>query len=213
MVLLAIVDDGLRDPVIVVCCAHLVRVAKIASVIIALFSFAVAPMLYFAEEGLWQVVRVFTGFYNIPTVVIVIMGLFTTRVPALGAKLVIIFHVTAYGLLRFVFDDVVTLHFIHQYAILFVIEVGIMLAVGYLQPREMPYQPTNRHEVDMTPWRFARPTAFTLLSGVVALYLIFSPIGLASTAGISTLFALLMGALIAANLAAWVIAMRRPVLS
>ncbi|MDX1704440.1 MAG: solute:sodium symporter family transporter, partial [Altererythrobacter ishigakiensis] len=140
---------------------HLVRVAKIASVVIALFSFTVAPLLYFAEEGLWQVVRVFTGFYNIPTVVIVIMGLFTARVPALGAKLVIIFHVTAYGLLRFVFDDVVTLHFIHQYAILFVIEVGIMLAAGYWQPRETPYQPVNRHEVDMTPWRFARPTAFT----------------------------------------------------
>jgi len=193
--------------------AYLVRVAKIASVIIALFSFTVAPLLYFAEEGLWQVVRVFTGFYNIPTVVIVIMGLFTARVPALGAKVVIIFHVTAYGLLRFVFDDVVTLHFIHQYAILFVIEVAIMLAVGYWQPREAPYQPVNRHEVDMTPWRFARPTAFTLLSGVVTLYLVFSPIGLAYTAGLSALFALLMGLLFAANLAAWVMAVRKQAVS
>ncbi|XUU60799.1 solute:sodium symporter family transporter [Erythrobacter sp. HA6-11] len=189
--------------------AHLVRVAKIASVVIALFSFAAAPMLYFAEEGLWQVVRIFTGFYNIPTVVIVIIGLFTARVPALGAKLVIIFHVTAYGLLRFVFDDVVTLHFIHQYAILFVIETGIMLAVGRWKPREVPYAPTNRHEVDMTPWRFGRPTAFTLLSGVVALYLIFSPIGLASGSGASGLLMILMGLLIAANLAAWVMASGR----
>ena len=65
----------------------------------------------------------------------------------------------------------------------------------------------------MTPWRFAHPTAFTLLSGVVALYLIFSPIGLASAAGVSALFALLMGALIAANLAAWVMAVRKPVVS
>ncbi len=193
--------------------AHLVRVAKIASVVIALFSFAVAPMLYFAEEGLWQVVRVFTGFYNIPTVVIVIMGLFTARVPALGAKAVIVFHVIAYGLLRFVFDDVVTLHFIHQYAILFVIEVGIMFAIGYWRPRATAYQPTNRHEVDMTPWRFARPTAFTLLSGVVALYLIFSPIGLASDAGVSALFAVLMGLPIAANLAVWVMSLRTPVRS
>jgi SSS family solute:Na+ symporter len=193
--------------------AHLVRVAKIASVVIALFSFLVAPMLYFAEEGLWQVVRVFTGFYNIPTVVIVIVGLFTARVPALGAKLVIIFHVTTYGLLRFVLDDVVTLHFIHQYAVLFVIEVGIMLAVGYWRPRKTPYEPASRHQVDMTPWRFARPTAFTLLSGVVALYLIFSPIGLASAAGVSALFWLLSCALLVANLAAWLIAFRNPAIS
>ena len=105
------------------------------------------------------------------------------------------------------------MHFIRQYAILFVIEVAIMLAVGYWQPRETPYQPVNRHEVDMTPWRFARPTAFTLLSGVVTLYLVFSPIGLASTAGLSALFALLMGLLVAANLAAWVMAVRKQAVS
>ena len=189
--------------------AHLVRVAKIASVVIALFSFAVAPMLYFAEEGLWQVVRVFTGFYNIPTVVIVIIGLFTTRVPALGAKLVIVFHVVTYGLLRFVFDDVVTLHFIHQYAVLFVIEIGIMLAAGYWRPRAKAYVPADRHAVDMTEWRFARPTAFTLLSCVVGLYLVFSPIGYASASGPGTTFAVLMAALAAANAAAWAMAVRR----
>ena len=193
--------------------AHLVRVAKIASVVIALFSFVVAPLLYFAEEGLWQVVRIFTGFYNIPTVVIVIMGLFTRRVPALGAKLVIVFHVVTYGLLRFVFDDVVTLHFIHQYAILFVIEVGIMLLAGYLRPRAEPYQPTDSHKVDMTPWRFARPVAFTLLSGVVLLYLVFSPLGLASPQGPGAIFATLCAALAFANLAVWWTSLRSRALS
>jgi len=34
---------------------ELVKVAKIASVVIALFSFAIAPLLYFAKDGLWQV--------------------------------------------------------------------------------------------------------------------------------------------------------------
>ena len=193
--------------------ARLVRVAKIASVVIALFSFAVAPLLYFAEEGLWQVVRVFTGFYNIPTVAIVIMGLFHSRVPAIGAKIVIIFHVTAYGLLRFVFDDVVTLHFIHQYAILFVIEVGIMLAAAHLRPRSEPYRPVSRHEVDMTPWRFGRPTAFTLLSAVVALYFVFSPLGAASSTGFGPLFLMPMGALVAANIAVWVWASRTRIAS
>ena len=46
------------------------RVAKIASVVIAVFSFAIAPLLSLAAEGLWQVIRIFTGFYNIPTIVI-----------------------------------------------------------------------------------------------------------------------------------------------
>ncbi|MEO0367081.1 MAG: solute:sodium symporter family transporter, partial [Pseudomonadota bacterium] len=124
----------------------MVRIAKIASVVIALFSFAVTPLLQFAPEGLWQIIRIFTGFYNIPTVVIVLVGLFTRRVPALGAKIVIIFHVLAYGLLKFVLDDVVTLHFLHLYAVLFVIEVAIMLLCGVLRPRSeaWTYQPAAK---------------------------------------------------------------------
>ncbi len=181
--------------------AELVRVAKIASIIIALFSFVVAPLLYFAEAGLWQVIRIFTGFYNIPTVVIVIVGLFTTRVPALGAKLVIVFHAIAYGLLRFVFDEAVTLHFLHQYAILFVIEVGIMLATGWLRPRDTAWRFTPNEQVDMTPWRYARPLAITLFSCVVGLYLLFSPIGLAGTMG--SLFYALIGLLLLANVGIW----------
>ncbi|MEL6877378.1 MAG: solute:sodium symporter family transporter [Pseudomonadota bacterium] len=188
---------------------ELVRVAKIASLVIALFSFIVAPLLYFSPEGLWQIIRIFTGFYNIPTIVIVLVGLFTARVPALGAKLVIIFHVIAYGLIRFVFDDVITLHFIHLYAVLFWVEVGIMLACGWLAPREEAWSFTRKEQVDMTPWRFAKPLAVTLFSCVVATYLLFSPIGLASVSGMGALFAVLIGALAIANAAVWGFAARR----
>lgn len=181
----------------------LVRIAKIASVVIALFSFVVAPLLYFAEQGLWQIIRIFTGFYNIPTVVIVIVGLFTRHVPALGAKIVIVFHVIAYGLLRFVFDEAITLHFLHQYAILFAIEVAIMLALGYLRPRETAWKFTLNAKVDLTPWLFAKPLAGSLFSCVVALYLLFSNVGLASGDGLSSLFYTLLLSIILANLIYW----------
>jgi len=180
----------------------LIRVAKIASVVIALFSFVVAPLLQYAPEGLWQLIRMFTGFYNIPVIAVVLVGLFTTRVPAAGAKVAIVFHVIAYGLLRFVFDDVVTLHFLHVYAILFVIEVAIMLLFGRLQPRSenWSYQPVQG--VDLTPWRYAVPCAITLMSCVVALYLLFSPVGLVG--GLSAAFWPLMLSLLAVNVVVWV---------
>jgi len=189
----------------------LVRIAKIASVVIALFSFVVAPLLYFAEQGLWQIIRIFTGFYNIPTVVIVIVGLFTRRVPALGAKIVIVFHVIAYGLLRFVFDEVITLHFLHQYAILFAVEVAIMLTLGYLRPRETAWKFTLNAKVDLTPWRFARPLAATLFSCVIALYLLFSNVGLASGDGLSSLFYTLLLSITLANIVYWAWAAKSPV--
>ncbi len=186
---------------------EMVRVAKYASIIIALFSFLVAPLLQYAPEGLWQIIRIFTGFYNIPVVVIVIVGLFTKRVPALGAKIVIVFHVIAYGLAKFVFDDYVTLHFLHLYAVLFFIEVGIMLVIGNISPRETPWEYVRRDLVDLTPWRFALPVAFTLLSAVVFLYLLFSPVGLVD--GVRGLFWALVGGLVLVNLGVWFLGMRR----
>lgn len=190
---------------------ELVRVAKIASVVIAVFSFIVAPLLSLAPEGLWQIIRIFTGFYNIPTIVIVIVGLFTTRVPALGAKIVIIFHVVVYGLVRFVFADVITLHFIHLYAVLFVIEVAIMLACGWLAPRQTAWQFTRQEKVDLTPWSFARPLAVTLFSCVVAAYLLFSPVGVAGEPGPGMLFGVLISTLVLINAIVWAIAARRAV--
>ena len=47
---------------------EIITVAKRASVCIALFSLIVAPLLQYAPEGLWQIIRIFTGFYNIPVI-------------------------------------------------------------------------------------------------------------------------------------------------
>ena len=118
------------------------------------------------------------------------------------AKLVIVFHVIAYGLAKFVFDDLVTIHFLHLYAVLFVIEVLIMLAAGRLSPRTEPWTFLRQEKVDLSPWRLAVPAAVTLLSLVVAIYLVFSPLGVAGD-GPGWPFLLGMITLLAVNFAAW----------
>jgi len=158
--------------------AQLINIAKIASVVIALFSFIAAPMLQYAEQGLWQIIRVFTGFYNIPVIAIVLVGLFTRHVPANGAKVAVIFHVIAYGIIKFVLDDYVDIHFIHLYAVLFVIEVGIMLLFGAIQPNRSGAHFSYKPQVDLTPWRYGWAASSTMFTGIIALYLLFSPIGL-----------------------------------
>ena len=180
---------------------EMVRVAKVASVLIAIFSFIVAPLLQYAPEGLWQVMRIFTGFYNIPIIAIVLVGLFTRHVPALGPKIVIFFHIIAYALLQFILNDYVNIHFIHLYAILFFLEVGIMLLIGYLFPRETLWIFRKKDLVDLTPWKYAFPCAVSLLSCVVGVYLLFSPIGLVD--GISNYFAPLVALLIGLNSITW----------
>lgn len=155
---------------------QLIKVAKIASIIIALFSFVASPLLQYAPEGLFQIIRIFTGFYNIPVIAIVLVGLFTRRVPGIAASIAVVFHVIAYGLLQFVFD--VGISFLHIYAILFFIEVAIMLTIGYFRPLKTPWQYQPKSKVDMTPWPYALPVALTLFTCIVLLYVLFSPIGL-----------------------------------
>ena len=178
---------------------QLIKVAKIASVVIAVFSFIVAPLLQYAPEGLWQIIRKFTGFYNIPVIAVVLVGLFTKRVPALGAKIAIVFHVIAYALLKFPFsinlnmlgiDQIINigfevkLNFIHVYAILFFIEVMIMLLVGFYKPVDKPWIYQQSAKVDLTPWRYALPTSSTMLMCIVIIYLFFSPVGLVGGFGL-----------------------------
>ena len=164
--------------------SQLIRVAKITSLVIAVVSFITAPLLMLAPEGLWQIIRIFTGFYNIPVITIVLVGLFTKNVPALAAKVAIIFHVIAYALLKFVWQ--VEINFIHIYAILFAIELGIMLAIGHFYPMAKPWRFVPKAEVDMTPWRYAIPCAIILVGLIVTLYLMFSPVGFVG--GISNAF-------------------------
>lgn len=181
--------------------AELVRVAKRVGLIITVFSLMVAPLLQFAEEGLWQVIRIFTGFYNIPMIAIVIVGLFTRHVPAVGAKAVIVFHIVAYGAFQFLFKELLPVHFLHLYAILFAIEVLMMLVIGQWRPRINGPSVQPKAAVDLTPWAYAQPCAFTLLSCVVALYVVFSPIGLVGDG--SALFAPVLLGLAAINMLMW----------
>ena len=179
----------------------MLKIAKIASVAIALFSFIVAPLLQYATEGLWQIVRIFTGFYNIPVIAIVMIGLFTRHVPAIGPKIVIVFHIIAYGVFQFLLNDYINIHFLHLYAILFFIEIGIMLLIGHLRPRKEEWTFHKQELVDLTPWRFSIPCATTLFSCVVGLYLLFSPIGLVN--GLSPVFWPLVLVLLIGNILVW----------
>ncbi|HSG62302.1 MAG TPA: hypothetical protein VLA24_12810, partial [Pseudomonadales bacterium] len=184
---------------------QLIKIAKIASVVIALFSFIVSPLLQYAPEGLFQIIRIFTGFYNIPVIAIVLVGLFTKRVPPIAAKIVIVLHVITYGLLKFIID--VDINFIHIYAILFFAEVGLMLLIGYWRPlnNEWHYHPQSK--VNMTPWKYALPVSFTLFSCLVCIYLFFSPIGVVG--GLSPYFWPLIAGVALTNMVLCYLSMQR----
>ncbi|SDO15715.1 solute:sodium symporter family transporter [Halobacillus aidingensis] len=193
---------------------QLIRVSKYFGTILALVSFFISPMLMSAPDGLWDIIRKFTGFFNIPIIAIVLVGIASKFVPPLGAKIAVIFHVITYYMLVWGLNQMlgieITMNFIHISAILFVIEVGIMLVVGYIRPLSKPYSFKHAPKVDMVPWKYAIPTAIILLSLIGFTYIVFSPIGLAyPDAVVSQWFWIASGVLIGLTSVALVFAMKK----
>lgn len=155
---------------------ELVHVGKIFGVAIGLFSIVVAPQIANAPDGLYSFMKSIMGFFNIPTLVVVLMGFVTKKTPAIGAKISIIFFITAYALYKFVFN--ISIHYLHIYGILFAICVIIMLVCGVIAPRKVEYVEKNAHEVDLESWEYAKPVSGAIVSILVYLYVVFSPLGI-----------------------------------
>ncbi|MGA9467587.1 MAG: solute:sodium symporter family transporter [Exiguobacterium marinum] len=165
----------------------LIRVSKWFGTFVALVSFFVAPNLMYAPDGLWDLIRRFTGFFNIPILVIVLIGMLVKRVPPIAAKTVIFLHVIAYYFLvwgtKQWFGVEIGINFIHIYGILFVIETGIMLVFARVRPM-LQANPIRIELGRVKPWRHALSTSILLVASMVFVYLVFSPVGLAYADGI-----------------------------
>ncbi|WP_214878829.1 solute:sodium symporter family transporter [Exiguobacterium sp. ERU653] len=165
----------------------LIRVSKWFGTFVALVSFFVAPNLMYAPDGLWDLIRRFTGFFNIPILVIVLIGMLVKRVPPIAAKTVVFFHVIAYYFLvwgtKQWFGVEIGINFIHIYGILFVIETGIMLVFARVRPM-LQANPIRIELGRVKPWRHTLSTSILLVASMVFVYLVFSPVGLAYADGI-----------------------------
>ncbi|MFW5889328.1 MAG: solute:sodium symporter family transporter [Bacillota bacterium] len=163
--------------------AKQIKVSKIFGIIVALISFIVSPMLMHAPDGVWDLIRSFTGFFNIPIIVLVMVGVLTRKVPAKAAKVVVYFHVVTYYMLVWglesLFGWTVPIHFVHVYFILFWIEVTMMLVIGKISPKKEAWSYQSEAKVDMKPWKYSLLTSVILGSSIIFTYLLFSKIGLA----------------------------------
>lgn len=163
---------------------QMIRVSQWFGVILALATFFISPMLMNAPQGLWTIIRQFTGFFNIPIIAIVLVGIFAKKVPAIAPKIVIIAHVIVYYLLIWglpmFFKYEMAINFIYIQGLLFVIEVLVMLIIGMTKPLDIPFKFSPNPKVDMTPWKYTIPVTVLLLGSIVFTFILFSPIGLAA---------------------------------
>ncbi|MCT4621639.1 MAG: solute:sodium symporter family transporter [Marinisporobacter sp.] len=156
---------------------ELVKIGKKFGTILAVISMLIAPFIIYAPSGLFGYLQECFGFYNVPILAAIVVGFYTKRVPAIAPKIALLSHVVLYTASKFVAGDV---HFLYVLGVLFPVNVLIMLAVGKIMPRETAFVQEYTKQVDITPWKYAKPVAFVVVAMMVAIYAVFSKIGIAA---------------------------------
>ncbi|WP_396600592.1 solute:sodium symporter family transporter [Algibacter sp. R77976] len=176
-----------------------VKYGKLFGVVLAITSMFIAPLI--ANAGsLFAYLQEINGIYSIPILTIIVVGYLTKRVPAIAAKIGLFSGCLLYILSQFILQpyyinkalanaeatgikDEAALalikaqaypHFLDVMAILFVLNVIIMLIIGKLKPREVDFVQEYTKQVDITPWKYTNQTGILICVIVIGVYVYFA---------------------------------------
>jgi len=176
-----------------------VKYGKMFGVLLAIGAMFIAPLIANARS-IFEYLQEINGIYNIPILTIIAIGYLTKYVPAIAAKVGLISGSVLYIISQFMLkpyfvtsaldkakasgiSDEAALklveanaypHFLHVMALLFLLNILIMLAIGKFAPRKEPYVQAYTKQVDITPWKYVRQVGLGICAIVVAIYIYFS---------------------------------------
>ncbi|WP_299254380.1 solute:sodium symporter family transporter [uncultured Aquimarina sp.] len=177
---------------------QVVKAGKSFGILLAIMAMVVAPFI--ANAGsIFDYLQEVNGIYSIPILTIIVVGYLTKKVPAIAGKIGIISGSILYIISQFFIKsyvqgnaieaakasgitDLVELesigassypHFLHVMAILFVVNIIIMLIIGKLYPREVAYEQQYTKEVDITPWKYTKIVGAVVCLIVISTYIYF----------------------------------------
>ena len=176
-----------------------VKYGKIFGICLAIAAMFIAPLI--ANAGsLFNYLQQINGIYSIPIFTIIVVGYLTKRVPAIAAKIGIVLGSVLYIISQFwigpnmvaaalekakeagiidpqelrIIEADAYPHFLHIMAILFVLNVVIMLIIGKLYPRKEPFIQEYTKQVEITPWKHTNKVGLAICLFVIGIYIYFS---------------------------------------
>jgi SSS family solute:Na+ symporter len=177
-----------------------VKAGKIFGIFLALLGMSIAPFIQYAPDGLFSWLQEANGCYTIPILSIVVIGFTTKYVPAIAAKIGLISGVVLYSISQFLLKPIFTEnalaeaklngitsdaelalinaeaypHFLHVMAILFAINMIVMLLIGKFYPRTVAYTIEDSGAVNITKWKYASLVGIIIILIVVFTYVVFN---------------------------------------
>jgi len=177
----------------------IVKYGKIFGVILAIAAMFIAPLI--ANAGsLFDYLQEINGIYSIPILTIIVVGYLTKRVPAIAAKIglvsgCLLYIISQFFIQPYFIDSALAEatasgitnaaalalikvqaypHFLDVMAILFVLNIIIMLIIGKLKPRETDFVQEYTQQVDIEPWKHVKAAGIGICIIVLAVYIYFA---------------------------------------
>ena len=177
-----------------------VKAGKRFGLALGLVSMLIAPFIANAPDGLFSYIQQSLGSLSVPILAVVMTGILTKKVPALGAKVVMIGGVLLY-LISLLFlepyfresavaaaelqgiQDAAQLsiikaeaypHYLHVMGILFVFNIMVMLLFGWIAPKKEQEKEITTDAIEITPWKYAFVIGAAITLLVVSTYFIFT---------------------------------------
>lgn len=152
--------------------ARLVKIGQIFSIALAVISMIIAPQLD-QLKSIFEYLQKANGLFSVPIISIFLVGILSKRAPASGAKIAVLLGMITYG--GFTFVGIEGLHWLHGYAISFLVAVSTLMVTAKISPRttaemeqggKLPPPP-----VDMTPWIYAKQASVVIFILTIMTYL------------------------------------------
>lgn len=157
---------------------QLVSAGKKFGTVVAVISIAISPFIMFFGQGVQAFLNECWGYYGTPLLVMVLFALTKLRVPSKACWVMSGVHVVLYAIGLNMLSPHIC-HYLYVTTAMFIIDCLIMLAFAKFAPAKEEVTVEYNPQVDMTPWKYGKIFAVCVVVLMVALYALFSPLGLA----------------------------------
>ncbi len=146
---------------------------KLVGAIAAIFAMLLAPMLD-GQESIFGHLQSMNGLYFIPIFSVVLTGFLFRRAGALAANIALIAGCLILLLGTFVppFTGwVEKIHGFHFLGLVFALLMIFQFVMSKVRPLAQPWEHKHSGDVDLTPWKWAKPIGIAIVVFVLVLYL------------------------------------------
>lgn len=125
---------------------------------------------FYASKGLFNQLIQFVSVTNIPLIAIVVVALVSKRTPAIGANVALIIGMVFQLVFGILWEESLGIHGLHVAGVNFALLMLVMGAFRLSMPQKEPFEQQYSGDVDITPWKLAKPVGCGIAVIIAAIY-------------------------------------------